>query len=174
MRGGACASGVFPCCDKNTDARKNDCHFKNGIDFAQMRRDRQHYKNLETKAGQHPPNYTLDINAPRTERDALHNIAVARKNWVDNYYIGFCGDCDAFNRNHNLPHEAGERLVEAWERERERKRAAAAAAAVAREREEREAAAAAAVAREREEREAAAAAARQAAAAAAAESSRKW
>ena len=126
LRGGACPRGITRCCDKITDTRKANCHFKQWMFDLKGRARQNAWKNmgkkndkyhaLEKRHGFNTVVYILPVDAKREKRNALENILNLRERWLDKYYdSAHCKKCDATGMNHEARILNGRELVNEWD-----------------------------------------------------------
>jgi hypothetical protein len=104
------------CCDGREEADGPNCHFKDGIDYEQMRLDHAAYHALEAmrdqqgqlrivnNLGRYRRRATLS-----PENQALLDEAVQRRiDWMNTYLRPECINCDGFCTNHQGRIRAGQ------------------------------------------------------------------
>ena len=102
---------VGNCCDGRPVAEGGDgenCHFLDGINYGNMRRDLRAYHRLENRRDNQGRRILIN-NRDRYRRRAqlnqegrrlLGQVERRRRDWIQDYLKENCYDCDGFCRNH--------------------------------------------------------------------------
>ena len=96
------------CCDGREEADGPNCHFKDGIDYGQMRLDHQTYKALENMRDQGGQLRIINNNGQYKSRTylshedqkLLDDVIQRRIDWMNDYLRPECINCDGFCTNH--------------------------------------------------------------------------
>ena len=87
---------INPCCDRKKDKA---CHFKDNINFDQMRKEHDLYKFLEKKLQKHKNDILNSLS--EEEIDLLQHVKNMREDWLNKYYRPECRKCDNKGINHD-------------------------------------------------------------------------